>query len=547
MMAPPQTPRHGRKLTLDINSSFSNVGSPATPSSPVASLFSASPKQFEGSVPPSPTMSGSWNVSKSPAELTALLKEAYGVIRERERDLLLAAEIGKSLLENNIALKSKYESEIVQLQNMQRSRVKPGIFSIQHTQQHTQLAPPSTALETFSEEPMEFDESDTESLYGISSSYEPSSGESLLKRKNHQLSNSGLNYKDLENLRELETRNQDLQQKLEEALKEHSESEKANRTKIRKLETDFQHVQESCVLATQKIEELEKVNDHLVQKQKADFWNLKYNKKTNENDDYIEALLHKVQELEDQNTIIEKAKVEIERRLKRTTDELVIIKGQYDDSLEKLENYEYLQHVNRDQEKLIAELNENLEEQRALVVSYRNRGVWSQKTSRANSISDGGNIMSNALRRLSDPDGMRFMFGGVPQKPQKTSLLSEFETEWFRELQREVKRGNDYNESPAFSPSSSVGDLHDYFLTAGARQDDDMEYLSDDDFSFLDEFDVDNEKANRLREWFWQRWIRAVYRFLRKIWRWCRFIVILIAAVLMALYRGPDDILPNEM
>ncbi|RGB30344.1 hypothetical protein C1646_817978 [Rhizophagus diaphanus] len=560
-MAPPQTPRK-TKLTVDIPSSYSDNSCPDSPSSQyVASPVFTPSRHFEGSVPASPTFSGTLNSNRSQAELTALLKEAYNTIRDREKDLTLAAEIGKSLLENNIALKSKYESAIVQLQHLQRARSKAATFTIQNVEKHAApIAPPNTSLENISEN--EYDEiSDTESLQGWSTSFDlPSpSGDVPFKRKSPRNS-SGLNYKDLENIKELETRNQELQQHLDEAIREYNDCDKSNKSKIRKLESDLQHYIEACTLATQKVEDLEKENDRLIQKQKNDFWNLKYTKKSNENENFIETLLHKVQDLEDQNHLIEKAKVEIERRLQRTTTELETFKKEYNDLLETSKDYERLQLVTHEQQQYIAELSESLEEQRALVVNYRS-GMWSAKTSRANSISDSGGIMSNALRRLSDPDGMRAMFGAAPKQNNqdngiggkiKKSLLSELENEWFRELtifQRDVKKGNGSGaSSPSFSPISSEKDLNQFFLDNGARLDDEMvDYLSDDEFSFLDEFEVDNEKANRLREWFWIRWARAIYLFLRKIWRWCRFILILVAAVIMALYRGPDDVLPNDV
>lgn len=86
IMAPPQTPRLKAKLSLDIPSSYSDTSCPNSPSS----QFAASPvftpsRQFEGSVPASPTTSGTLNSNRSQAELTALLKEAYNTIREREK------------------------------------------------------------------------------------------------------------------------------------------------------------------------------------------------------------------------------------------------------------------------------------------------------------------------------------------------------------------------------------------------------------------------------------------------------------------------------
>lgn len=536
-----QAPHHKTKLSVDTN--YTNAVNMSTPSSPIQYVTSpfASPRPFDSSVPASPTFSGSWNVSKSQAELTVLLKEAYNKIRDNERDLMLSAEIGKNLLENNITLKSKYEGAIVQLQHLQRERSKAQTFTL-HQQlgdkQATQIAPPNNSLD---DDQLEFDESDSESLQAWSSGVDMQRSSSnrgaSLNRKNYQ---GGINYNDLEKIKDLESRNQELQQKLEEITREYTDTDKSSKSKIRKLELDLKYTQENCMSATQKVEELEKENDSLRKKQTSEFWNTKYNKKSDENNDYIDALLHKVQELEEQNIVVERAKAEIERRLIRTTTDLEAIKEEVTDLVETSKNCDMLQRENRDQQNLIDELTENLEEQRALVVNYRS-GVWSQKTSRANSISDGG-IMTNALRRLSQGAQDNGMGGKV-----KRTLLSEFENEWFKELamfKRDVKKGRGDSD---VSSLPSERDLNDFFMSHGARADDDMDYLSDDEFSFLDEFELDNEKVARLREWFWKRWIKSIYMFLRLIWRWCRFIIILIAAVLMALYRGPDDILPNEM
>ncbi|KAI8369836.1 hypothetical protein EDC96DRAFT_108362 [Choanephora cucurbitarum] len=68
--------------------------------------------------PPSPTLSATSSISswfqKSPSELIPMLKNAYTTIRDKDKDLRLAAEIGKSLLENNIVLKSNYDDLLSQ-------------------------------------------------------------------------------------------------------------------------------------------------------------------------------------------------------------------------------------------------------------------------------------------------------------------------------------------------------------------------------------------------------------------------------------------------
>ncbi|KAI8379703.1 uncharacterized protein BYT42DRAFT_495340 [Radiomyces spectabilis] len=72
---------------------------------------------FKGTEPASPTQSTtsfmssiSWAAEKSATELVGLLKTTYAALREKEKDLTLAAELGNSLLQNNMMLKSKYET-----------------------------------------------------------------------------------------------------------------------------------------------------------------------------------------------------------------------------------------------------------------------------------------------------------------------------------------------------------------------------------------------------------------------------------------------------
>ncbi|RHZ72824.1 hypothetical protein Glove_238g8 [Diversispora epigaea] len=512
-------------LSLDMN--YPGLGSPASPSSPSYSSL------------PSPTFSGSWNQNKSQAELTSLLKEAYNTIKDKERDLMLAAEIGKSLLENNIALKSQYETIAIQAQQLQRERVRTTTFTLQAQSADKPnipaIAPPRDALESSIMDSLpEFDESDSDSNFGWSTSVDLKNSliSQDLSKKNKR--EQGLSYKDFENIRDLENRNQMLQTKLEDTLKEYNESEKANKIKLRKTGQDLQYYQEAHASATQKIEELEKENSRLLQKTRTEFWNTRLNNKSNvnANDNIIDELLQKIRDLEDQNNSVERTKSEIERRFNRVTQDLEILQEQYNELAEASNGFENLQVAHREQELLIYELNESLEEQRAVNASLQS-GMYSRQPSRSSSFSEGG-IMSKALKRLSNPDSLN-LFGSMNTK---TTLLSELESEWFKNFQADGKKQIDPNDIVPYSPSIS------------ALGDDDMsqlDYLSDDEFSFLDELDDDDEMAMRKREWFWRRWLRSFYNFLRWIWRWCRFLVVLVAAVIMALYRGPDHILPHEV
>jgi chromosome segregation ATPase len=93
-------------------------------------------------------------------------------------------------------------------------------------------------------------------------------GKSLLENTN----NDHQDYKELEFVRELETQNQELQQKLDETIEEYNDRDKLNKSKICKLESELLHFKDACALSTLKIGSLEKEIERLIKKPEADPW-----------------------------------------------------------------------------------------------------------------------------------------------------------------------------------------------------------------------------------------------------------------------------------
>lgn len=223
-------------------------------------MASTTPRPFEDTAPPPTT---TW-VNRSQTELVMMLSDAYSIIGEREKDLRLAAEIGKSLLDNNIALKSKYEEAIAQSQQqletinefndcdkLHRSIIQElELELILATQKIEELEKEQEHLVHSIINPQE-EFADKEK----SSTLATEIGRSLLE--NNQ------DYKEIEFVKDLEKRNQELQQQLDEALKEYNEHENSNKSKICQLESDLQNSQDACASATLRIEELENENERL--------------------------------------------------------------------------------------------------------------------------------------------------------------------------------------------------------------------------------------------------------------------------------------------
>ncbi|KAG9306545.1 hypothetical protein G9A89_004742 [Geosiphon pyriformis] len=489
----------------------------------------------------SPNSNCSWNIaSKSNAELTADLKDAHARLKEKERDLHLAAEIGKSLLENNIKLKGSYEELLVKLQHQSRQRQQGYGHSI--SDRIPRIAPPNTGLEAFPEEESDWDnESDNESTAGYSSGIEMVPNR-IRTRSQPRI---GMSQKDYDNIRELEFNNTELQARIESLINENKEFEKTSKTKIRHLEADIQLLYDQCSQAADKIETLEHENQRLQKKQSEDFWNLKYNQKCTDNDDVIDRLLKKVKEFEDSNHSLERTKIDLEKRLNQTKTELNTLQEQHQELQQTAKDYVALKERYDNQAEYVTELRMSLEEQRMI-----NLGMRSGMNSRPGSFSEG------AMRRVSDPDAIVNLRGITPavtsgqsNKNVRPTLLDELESQWYRELsifQRGRKNGN--NGAPPFSPVMSESDFSEYYTRSTAMSEageDIIDYMSEDEFTFLEQFKEDDEKAMLRREWFFRRWARIIYKILRLFWRWCRFLVLLIAAVMMALYRGPDAVLSD--
>lgn len=90
------SPHVKTKLSLDLGN-FSGIGSPASPSSP----------SYSGC--PSPTFSGSWNMDKSQAELTSMLKETYNLLKHKE-----TGEYSISSILRKLSINKRYNTFFVE-------------------------------------------------------------------------------------------------------------------------------------------------------------------------------------------------------------------------------------------------------------------------------------------------------------------------------------------------------------------------------------------------------------------------------------------------
>jgi hypothetical protein len=453
-------------------------------------------------------------------------------------DLVLAAEIGKSLLENNIQLKSKYETLLQQL------------HMYQNQSSASSAVPPSATHEPPAEED------------GQCSSRIPS------KSTRDAI------------IDVLETKNAELTSRLEASLEEAETLEKSNKKVTKKLEAEIAALKDDLNIAAQKIQELQDMNQKAAERQRRMEAEAaeKSESPSAESYELIGNMFEKVGKLEIENTSLQAAKLELEAKLSTTFRDLRLLKDQFESFQFTQDDYDSLQEAYHRQFSHIADLNDSLEEHRNLLQKLRDRGmqIGSPGQTPTPSQYDGINEKNPSLH--------------------KKSLLSELENEWFKGISHNsqdmsstshassISRMLDFAQATEDSLLSFYNNPAEYALstilsgngiTDPSILDEAVEFInrleqndlwspadsSPSDFDPVDlpEFglypdcddlveDIDDSGlvvilAPKRKAAISGKMRRLLRSFFRTIWKWCRFAMILTAAVLINLWHGPKSML----
>ncbi|KAI8366747.1 uncharacterized protein BYT42DRAFT_618252 [Radiomyces spectabilis] len=502
----------------------------------------------------------SWMAEKSSKELIPMLKNAYTALKNKERDLLLAAEIGKSLLENNIKLKTSYEDLLHQ---SGQSPIAP-------------LPTPSSSLGTSTGTVLQGD-SDS----GIESSHDSDPDD-------HDLDEGrGMRFIPSRSTREamievLERKNAELTDKLQQTMHEQSTLDRANARKIRECEAEITMLKNDLDIAATKIAELEEMNRR--QKQlEVD------TKQTDVDDAVVNELLDKIHTLEHEKQAASHSKAVLEDKLAATLKDLCHLKQQVEDFQFTQKDHESLQEAYQRQFHHIAELNDSLEEHRIVLQKLRDRGIPLHSTR---------------------PSPAPSQYGEDDSSPSiRPTLLAELENEWLKKNLKSSSSSSAASSAPfsaswressenAFSRFHTLKDLSrlterslndiynfstdatlDFILsrTSGIDKealDDAIRYVARMEDELMQDraeiglqkekgedpitFDIfdgypreglypelmpsDHQVECMVNEprTFMARLRKILQHFFHQVWRWCRFAMILTAAIVISLWNGPD-------
>ncbi|KAI7848583.1 hypothetical protein BDC45DRAFT_449965 [Circinella umbellata] len=461
----------------------------------------------------------SWVADKSSTELTALLKNAYSSLREKDKDLALAAEIGKSLLDNNMSLKSKYEDLLQQVNQCNQN--------------------------------YNDDDYNDATMRLISSQ---NAREALIEA--------------------LERKNTEMQHMLDSALNESAATGQANEKQARKLQNEIDLLKSNLECAVYKIQELEESRNARQERAAARLNQNNNNDGPNQGTPYLcnegdddrwiaEELAEKMAQMQSENESLAYAKNTIEDKLQKSLSDLDNLRQQFHHFQFTQQGYDNLQEAYQRQFKHIEELTTSLEDHRTILSRLRDRGIgWSPKPSPSPSECGSSSFMvvaSSAVRNWhigsSDSESCLSLtklrdvasltehnLAPFYRAPAEYALETLITSTGFKEnsIVQEAAR---YIKSSANNGSSNSTNIMDFdmFSPGGSGSVYDSYNLYprlSSELLFTTET-LHDEMPSGISDS--ARWIlRGLFR---GLCQWCRFSLVLVAAILINLWQGPDAIM----
>ncbi|CAO3703767.1 unnamed protein product [Rhizopus stolonifer] len=456
--------------------------------------------------PPSPSHSNtsfmssvSWMAEKTSTELIPMLKNAYSALKDKEKDLVLAAELGKSLLEHNLRLKSSYDSLL--------HNTPPITPSTSTSSQFIQ-----TVVVAAEEE-----EADT--MRFIPSRVAREAMIEVLEKKNSELS-----------------------MKLETAVSEQERLIKTSSKSTRKLENEIGLLKSNLDIATAKIQELEDMNS----RQRKQEEKRKRAQVVLDSKDVVEELYDEIGKMEQEKEAIEQSKLELEAKLVVTLKDLSELKNQFEQFEFTQRGVEELQEAYERQYAHIEELKASLEEHRTILQKLRERGVNIHSTPAPSLHPDErvdqrptllGELETEWLKNSSVKELTERSFTAICHTP---SLIG---------LESVLSRATGMDQQMIDDAIQFINQIEAEHFQGKALYNDD-----DDNIIMVDDYPTSNiyptlTKPEQIQhivnepKTFIGRLRNHIRYLFHHIWKWCRFSIVITTALLISARQGPDSLL----
>ncbi|KAG1450701.1 hypothetical protein G6F56_008270 [Rhizopus delemar] len=444
---------------------------------------------------------------KTSTELIPMLKNAYSALKDKEKDLVLAAELGKSLLEHNLRLKSSYDSLL--------HSTPPITPSTSTSSQFIQTA---VAVAE--------DDDDDEAAAADSMRFIPSrvAREAMIEV--------------------LEKKNSELSMKLETAVSEQERLIKTNSKSTRKLENEIGLLKSNLDIATTKIQELEDMNS----RQRKQEEKRKRVQVTTDTKDVVEELYDEIGKMEQEKEAIEQSKLELEAKLVVTLKDLGELKNQFEQFEFTQRGVEELQEAYERQYAHIEELKASLEEHRTILQKLRERGVNIHSTP------------APSLHPDEKVDQRPTLLGELETEWRKNSSVKELTERSFATichtpsligLESVLSRATGMDQQMIDDAILFINQIEAEHFQGKALYNDDND---DNDMIIADDYPTSNiyptlTKPEQIQhivnepKTFIGRLRNHIRYLFHHVWKWCRFSIVITTALLISAWQGPDSLL----
>ncbi|KAI8991223.1 hypothetical protein BDF20DRAFT_810584 [Mycotypha africana] len=431
----------------------------------------------------------SWMAEKSTLELVPMLKNAYTALKDKEQDLVLAAELGKSLLDYNIRLKSKYDSLLTQQQTA------AAIFSPASTSATT-TSINATSVGTFT--PPITPSTSTQDNGSPTTEANKSAGiimDRMLDATNSE--DDDMKFIPSSSAREamieaLQQKNIELSQKLDIAMQEKDSLSHTHSRRTKELEMDIQLLKSDLDIATTKIQELQEINERQKRHRMLEEQKQK-EQETRQQMLLVDDLIVQVDELRTEKEALLQSKIDLESKLVATLRDLGDLKQQFQSFEFSQKNMEELQNAYQKQFEHIDELNHSLEEHRALLQKLKEKGVQLYTPTPSERCSSGSDYGHGNEFTMDD------YFA-------KSSLLDELGLEWRK---NEEELATSFISTPRLSASMTIDNQKSTTITSYEHNIVDFESvlskatgidqsLIDDALQFIDQIEKQHQKEKYL-------------------------------------------------
>ncbi|KAI9263178.1 hypothetical protein BDA99DRAFT_509520 [Phascolomyces articulosus] len=384
--------------------------------------YSMSSVRSEGSSSSSSSTSSSQipglNNASTPEELAALLKKTYTTLRSKEKDLKLAAEVGRSLLENNLELKAKHDSLLQQ----QRQRHQ----QIRHARQNGNKSPelimmPSTSILTRSKDTHENASRWLQRVDSPGGLSDTSNNSNTMRLIPKQQAHDAI-------VHMLTEKNKIMEASLNSTLADLNASKNAGNEQVQKLQDEMNWLQHQLDNAAHTIETIEQ------QRREQQHHKLTHSMAGTSDAE----LIAQIEELEAENQRLLAAKSTTQSKLDETTQSLNLWQQQVHDCETMATRYKEQQTACQQQANEISRLTVAVEEYRSQLLHYRDDSMMAQDApdhvdekvlvQTPNEHDDIRFSHHHQLQLLRAPPTM------VPSQSTQTDLLSELERAWTKEL-----------------------------------------------------------------------------------------------------------------